>query len=187
MRSYKEFSTSDTFKTIAAVVVSVFAMVLAISNIGSSNASGDATDNQILASNAYSFYQAKTIRQTDYKLFGEQMKLQLTEFPNMPVATREAIEKNIQIYSSNVQRYESEPETGEGKKELLERARKFEKLRDEALRKDPWFDYSEGLLQVAIVLASVAIVISTPALLVGSIFIGLIGSLCCLNGFYLFL
>ena len=86
----------------------------------------------------------------------------------------------------NIQRYESEPETGEGKKELLAKAKQLEEQRDLALRKDPWYDYAEGLLQVAIVLASIAIITSVPALLGGSLVFGLLGCAACLNGYFLF-
>lgn len=44
-------------------------------------------------------------------------------------------------------------------------AKEHERERDLALRKDSWFDYAGALLQIGIVLASVAIVTATPALL----------------------
>jgi Domain of unknown function (DUF4337) len=187
VKNDKTEENKDGFKTLAAIVVSVFAMILAISNIGSSNASGEATENQIAASNTYAFYQAKTIRQTDYKLFNELLKIQMIEFPNLNLNSHGLVEKDMQAYAATIQRYESEPETGEGKKELLEKAKKYEKARDNALRKDPWFDYSEGLLQVAIVLASVSIVTSAPLLFFLSTALGLIGCLSCLNGFFMFI
>lgn len=58
-------------------------------------------------------------------------------------------------------------------------------MRDLALRRDPWFDSGEGLLQIGIVLASVAIITNVPVLLWASIALGLAGSLCALNGFVL--
>ena len=61
-------------------------------------------------------------------------------------------------YRKTIARYETEPETREGKKELLARARDHEKQRDHALKQDPYFDYAEALLQIAIVLISVAII-----------------------------
>jgi len=50
----------------------------------------------------------------------------------------------------------SEPETGEGLKELMAKVKALEAQRDRAMRKDPYFDYGQALLQIAIVLASVS-------------------------------
>ena len=58
-------------------------------------------------------------------------------------------------YRKTVARYETEPETGEGKKELIAKAKEYEAKRDHALKQDPYFDYAEALLQIAIVLISV--------------------------------
>ena len=84
-----------------------------------------------------------------------------------------------------MERYESEPETREGKKELLARAKEHEELRDLAMRKDPWFDYAEGALQIAIVLLSVSILASMPVLYFTGLVLGLVGALSSANGFFL--
>ena len=67
----------------------------------------------------------------------------------------------------------------------MARAKHHQAERDLALKRDPWFDYAEATLQIGIVLASVAIITSTPLLLMGSMGLGLIGLLCTLNGFLL--
>jgi len=177
---------NNAFKSKAALMVSIFAMILAVSNIGSSNASGEATEQNILASNVYSFFQAKNIRQTQFKLSADNLEISLANQDKLTPAAKAVVEKKIEAYKKTIERYESEPETGEGKKELLLKAKEHEKRRDKALLKDPWFDYAEGLLQVSIVLASVAIVTSTPVLLIGSMTLGVLGSIATLNGYYLF-
>jgi len=177
---------NNAFKSKAALMVSIFAMILAVSNIGSSNASGEATEQNILASNVYSFFQAKNIRQTQFKLSVDNLEISLANQDKLTPAAKAVVEKKIEAYKKTIERYESEPETGEGKKELLLKAKEHEKRRDKALLKDPWFDYAEGLLQVSIVLASVAIVTSTPVLLIGSMTLGVLGSIATLNGYYLF-
>jgi hypothetical protein len=53
------------------------------------------------------------------------------------------------------------------------------------LRKDPYFDWSEALLQIAIVLASVHLIIGNMPLLAMSGGLGLLGVLLMLNGFTL--
>ena len=104
----------------------------------------------------------------------------------MPTVAKEAMQKKIEDYKKTIERYESEPETKEGKKELLVVAKEHEAVRNHAMRQDPWFDYAEGALQIAIVLLSVAIVAGLPALFWAGAALGAVGSLCAANGFFLF-
>ena len=80
----------------------------------------------------------------------------------MPEAAKQAMQKKLADYRATIDRYESDPQTNEGKKELLVRAKEHEELRDHALQQDPYFDYAEALLQIAIVLISVSIIASLP-------------------------
>lgn len=173
-------------KNRSALTISIFAMVLAISSLGGSNAGKDITQENILAANSYAFYQAKSIRQTALKVAAADMELQLLREPAMNAAAQEATQKKIEDYKKTIDRYESEPETKEGKKELLARAKEHEAVRDHAIRQDPWFDYAEGGLQIAIVLLSVSIIGSLPALYFAGLGLGLLGTLSALNGFFLF-
>jgi hypothetical protein len=66
------------------------------------------------------------------------------------------------------------------------KAKSLEQERDLALRKDPWFDYAEGLLQLAIVLTSVAIISNRRPMFYASAVLGALGSVCTLNGYFLF-
>ena len=172
-------------KNRTALLISCLAMVLAIASLGGSNATKEAAHENILAANTYSFYQAKTIRQQALKIAISDLELKLASDPKMPPQIKELFTKKIEEYQKTIARYESEPETKEGKKELLVKAKGHEAIRDHALLQDPWFDYAEGLLQIAIVLLSVSIIGSIPALfLVGGI-VGFLGLLSTLNGFLL--
>ncbi|NBY27988.1 MAG: DUF4337 domain-containing protein [Betaproteobacteria bacterium] len=147
-----ENAGEDKTKNRTALTISVLAMVLAIASLGGSNSAKEATQENILAANAYAFYQAKTIRQTSLKIAYSDLELQLLREPAMPAPVKEAFQKKIDEYKKTADRYESEPETRDGKKELMVRAKAHEAARDHALRQDPWFDYGEGMLQIAIVL-----------------------------------
>jgi len=173
-------------KNRTALTISIFAMVLAITSLGGSNAGKDITQENILAANTYAFYQAKSIRQTTLKVAAADMELQLLREPAMNTAAKEATQKKIDDYKKTIDRYESEPDTKEGKKELMVRAKAHEAVRDHAIRQDPWFDYAEGGLQIAIVLLSVSIIGSIPALYFAGLGLGLLGSVSALNGFLLF-
>ena len=178
-------AAGDPFKTHCALLVSGLALILAVNNLGGANTGKDAMMNNILASNTYSFFQAKSIRQTDYKLAVDRLEIQLANDKPSGQA-KELMEAKLAAYKKNVERYESEPETGEGKKELMAKAKHLEEERDLALRKDPWFDYAEGLLQLAIVLTSVAIISNRRPMFYGAIVLGFIGAACTLNGYFLF-
>jgi hypothetical protein len=177
--------SADQFKTRTAIMIAVLAMLLAITGLGGQNAAKEATNNNIFASNLYAFYQAKNIRQTSFALAADELELTMVSNPALPPEVKAAMQKKIDGYRKNVARYESEPETNEGKKELLVRAKAAEELRDHALKQDPYFDYAEVLLQIAIVLASVAIVSGISWLVIGSAALGIIGTLLMLNGFLL--
>ncbi len=181
-----ELSEGRSKKNQTALTISILAMVLAISNLGGSNAMKESTQENILASNAYSFYQAKTIRQTALKIAAADLELQLVREPHMPTGIKELHQKKIDEYKKTIERYESEPETKEGKKELLARAKGHEHERDHAMRQDPWFDYAEGALQIAIVLLSVSIIGGIPIFYWVGSSLGLLGTLSMLNGYFLF-
>ncbi len=178
-------SSSDKRKNRTALTISILAMVLAIASLGGSNAAKEATQENILAANAYAFYQAKTIRQTSLKIAATDLELQLAREPAMVATAKELFQKKIDEYKKTIDRYESEPDTKQGKKELLIQAREHEAARDHALRQDPWFDYAEGMLQIAIVLLSVSIVGSIPVLFLVGAGLGGLGLLSMLNGFLL--
>jgi hypothetical protein len=177
----------DRFKKRAAIAISFCAMLLAITGLGGQNATKDALQSNIQAANLFNFYQAKNVRQTAYQLAASEIELAWASIPQLSPEAKAALERKLDEYRKTVTRYESEPETGEGKKELMSKAREQEAKRDHALRQDPYFDYAEALLQIAIVLISVAIVADQVwlAFLGGSI--GLIGALLMINGFTLWI
>ena len=176
---------SDNFKQRAAVMIAVFAMVLAICGLGGSNAGKEALNNNILASNSFNFFQAKNMRQTAISLAADEAELVWLADPALPDAAKQAVRAKLDRYKQTIVRYESEPDTAEGKKELLTRAKEYERLRDYALKQDPYFDYAEALLQIAIVLTSVAIVANVLWLAFVGGAVGVAGTLLTLNGFYL--
>ena len=103
----------------------------------------------------------------------------------MPAEAKAALRAKAEQYRKTVDRYETEPETGEGKKELVAKAKEYEAKRDRALKQDPYFDYAEALLQIAIVLISVSIVSEVVWLSLFGGAIGILGTLLMVNGFLL--
>ena len=177
--------TEDRFKQRAAVAIAIFAALLAVTGLGGQNATKDALNSNMQASNYWNFFQAKNMRQTAYALAADEFDLGWLNDPAMPPEAKAALKAKAEAYRKTVARYESEPETGEGKKELVARAKENEAKRDHALKQDPYFDYAEALLQIAIVLISVSIVADVVWLSFFGGAIGILGTLLMINGFTL--
>jgi hypothetical protein len=178
-------TADDRFKKRAAVSIAILAMLLAITGLGGQNATKEAINENIQASNLFNFYQAKNARQTSFVLAASEMETAWSGLAGLSDNARTAIAKKVGDYRRTIARYESEPETGEGKKELLARARGHMAKRDHALAQDPYFDYAEALLQIAIVLISVSIVAGQVWLSFVGGALGGLATLLMLNGFLL--
>jgi uncharacterized protein DUF4337 len=176
--------TGEMFRRLTAIYVGVVAMLLAVASLGGTAATKEMLNANIHASDTYAFYQLKYIRQVDYQIAAEQLEL-LAAAPALPPERLTKIAQVVTQYRERAARYESEPATGDGKKELLARAKQWEEERDHAAKQGPNFEYAEALFQIAIVLGSVAIVAASPALLGVSSVLAVFGLLLTLNGFLL--
>ena len=175
----------DRFKQRAAIAIAFFAMLLAITGLGGQNATKEALNSNIQASNYWNFFQAKNVRQTVYQLAADEFELAWLNDTTLSPEARAALKTKAEAYRKTVARYETELETNEGKKELIARAKEEEGKRAHALKQDPYFDYAEALLQIAIVLISVAIVADLAWLSFFGGTLGAIGGLLMINGYLL--
>jgi Domain of unknown function (DUF4337) len=173
------------FRKFTGIYLGIVAMLLAITALGGSNATKTMLAANIQASDIYGYYQAKNIRQTVYQLTAEQLETELLSQPGMPEVARSKIDGMIKRFRERVDRYESDPSTGEGKRELLAKAKEFEAKRDHAAERDPNFDFAEALFQIAIVLGSVSIVAASRSLVKLSGVLAIAGTLLMINGYFL--
>ncbi|PTM41073.1 DUF4337 domain-containing protein [Bosea sp. 124] len=139
-----------------ALLIAILALMLAFSEIGGKNAEQDALAKNVEASNLWAFFQAKTIRGTTLRTAAEAMEVDLAGATD-PIV-RERLQKRIEGWKATIARYESEPETNEGRKELIVRAKAAEAQRDISSARDDKYDIVSGLLQIAIVISSAAII-----------------------------
>ena len=194
-RSRAGESDSDKFNDRAAIIIAVMAMLLAITSLGGGNAAEDIMNYNIRASDTWAFYQAKTIRQTSNRLAADALEAELRAGQSLTPEARAFLESRIDEYRKTAERYEDEPDRedptnplkGEGRKQLTARARDFESQRDRAQKQDPNFDFAEALFQIAIVLASVAILAGSRMILRLSVVVGVLAALLMINGYFLFL
>ena len=151
--------------------------------MGGDNVDKDAQRFNIDASNTWSFFQAKNVRRAGLRLASDELELMLAANPSLDASTRSAIQAKVDAYKAQDKKLTSEPDKQEGLDELYVKAKALEAQRDVALAQDPYFDWSNALLQIAIVLASVSIISGSTMLLAASGALGLVGSFLMLNGF----
>ena len=159
-----------------AILISVLALFLAISETLGKGAQTEALSSNVEASNLWAFYQAKTIRKTTMDTAAEQMEVDLKLAKDLNV--RDLLEKRVNEWKERGARYESEPKPngkGEGRKEQMARALQAEAHRDVALAKYHNFEFGSAAFQIAIVLASAYLITGVIYLLWGAAGLGALG------------
>ena len=119
----------------------------------------------------WNFYQAKSIKQSI-----AEGQLEDAKDP-----------KRREQLQAKIERYESDPKTGEGKKELMLKARELEADRDNAKKNGPWLTFAGSALQLSIVLLSAAILAVSMGMFWASLGVSAIGALLMSQGIWLWL
>jgi len=167
-RSEREAKLKDK----AGMVISIFALILAVNSWYGGKLSGTTLNNTIAANDVWQFYEAKSIKQT----LAEQ---------SLDDAIYRKDTKKIEQLEAKIARYESDPKTGEGKKELMEKARKLEAERDYAKKQSPWIGFASTLYQLSIVVLSASILAVSMEMFWGSFFVAGLGLILSAQGVFL--
>jgi len=154
-RSEREAQIKDK----AGWLITVLAALLAINTYISSGNSSKVLNNTISANNTWAFYQAKSVKQT------------LTEMARDDAIDRKQFDKAEKL-TAKIDRYESDPTTGEGKKELMAKAKGLEAERDQIRKSSPWLTFAGSTFQIAIVLLTASILAVSMSLYFASISVG---------------
>jgi hypothetical protein len=172
--------TERAFARRVALVTAVYAVVLAIASLGGNNAMKEMLLAQQQSSDQWAFYQAKVIREHQYRTHKMRLEAELAERgPTLRPETRRRYEGLLKKFADEEKRYGAE------KKEIEKEAKRLEHERDRNRDKDPYFDYAEVLLQIAIVMASVSILADSRPLFLFSLALAIGGAVLTLNGFTL--
>ena len=164
-RSEREAQIKDR----AGWVITVIALLLAITTYMASGFSSKILTNTIKANDTWNFYQAKSIKQSI-----AEGQLEDAKDPK----------RRIEL-QAKIDRYESEPDKGEGKKELMAKALKIEAERDEAKKHSPWLTFAAMAFQLAIVLLSASILAVDKRMFWGSIGVSIFGTMLLTQGIWL--
>ncbi len=174
-----EEKKGDPFTKRVALTTAIFAVALAITSLGGSNAMKEMLLAQQQASDQWAFYQAKVIREHLYRQQKQRLELDLLEKEALKPEVRKRYEALLQETAKEAERY------GHEKKDIKKEAEKLEHERDVNRSKDPYFDYAEVLLQIAIVMASIAILAHSRSIFYFALVSATLGALLSLNGFLL--
>ena len=163
---------SQTNKRIA-LLISVLALFLALSEVLGKNSQTHAITYNVNANDLWAFYQAKHVRQTVLNTAAEQMQLEVDRATDP--AVKERLTKTIDGWKKTIARYDNEPSTNEGRKQLMARAQDAEHRRDLALARYHHYELASAAFQIGIVLASAEVITGIVALVYLSGMLGVIG------------
>lgn len=161
-RSEREAKIKDK----AGLVINIFALLLAVNTYIGGNLSSTIMNNTIKANDIWNFYQAKSIKQTQYLVASEQT--------NDPVKAK--------AWSEKAKSYE---EGDEGKQALFNKAKKLEAERDYAKQRSPWISYASTAYQLSIVLLSASILAVNMLMFWASFGVAAIGMILMTQGIFL--
>jgi hypothetical protein len=158
-RSEREAKLKDK----AGMVISVFALLLAVNAWYGGKLSSTVLNNTLGANNKWAQYQAKASRGVSYEL----------------AALTTADPKLKEKFAAEKARMD------EDKKSIAEEARAMEHEREVAKKSSPWIGYASTAYQLAIVVLSASILAVSMAMFWGSFAVAGLGLFLSLNGLFL--
>jgi hypothetical protein len=167
------------FSRRVALVTAIYAVVLAIASLGGNNAMKEMLLAQQEASNQWAYYQSKVVREHLNRGNKLVLEMQLAEPSALKGAERDKLAALASKFADEEKRMNAD------KKEIEPKAKAAEAERDRNQAKDPYFDYAEVLLQIAIVCASVSILSTSRPMFWFSSLLAVLGALSTVNGFFL--
>ena len=158
-RSEREAKLKDK----AGMVISVFALLLAVNSWYGGKLSSTVLNNTLSANNTWAQYQAKAGRGVSYE-----------------IAAKTNSDPKIKAeFMAEKERMDDD------KKELAVKAKAMEAAREEAKKSSPWIAYANTAYQLAIVVLSASILAVSMGMFWGSFAVAAFGILLSLNGLYL--
>ncbi|MBF0126342.1 MAG: DUF4337 family protein [Magnetococcales bacterium] len=166
---------NEKIRDIIGLVIGIITVPMAICTLHWSNTTSDSITDAINIANTYSFYQGKAVRKamTQMRIYDLEMDLKISP-PTTP-EQMEVIKERLVTLKKFADTYESDPVSGEGKKELLERAKKLEDAQKNKSTSSTYYGNAMILLQLSIILASTALTVRLGILLFPALFFMIAG------------
>ncbi|MCS7077874.1 MAG: DUF4337 domain-containing protein [Bacteroidia bacterium] len=155
-----------------ALTTSIIAVFLAVTSILNNSASDDVFINLVKTNDAWSFYQAKSIKQSLAESEKDKLEVDILQRKDsknpsdLDIIQKEI--KKVEYYKSKIAEYKKE------KQEIEKEARNYEKEYKNADAKSDKYDIAEGLYQLALVLSPISLVARNYRLWLLSCLVGII-------------
>ena len=156
-----------------ALLIAVLALFLAFSETLGKSAQTAAITYNVTSNDLWAFFQAKTIRMTVLRTAAEQMQIEAERATDADLKAR--LSKTIDTWKKTADRYDDEPSTNEGRKQLAERAKEAEEKRELAMARYHNYEFASAAFQIGIVLASAQIITAMTVMGWLSGLLGIIG------------
>ncbi len=159
-----------------ALIIAILALFLAVAESGARKAEHLSTEENIRASDLFNFYQAKKLRSTIDETAAQALEATMSAVTDEKAHA--AVEKQIADWKAKVANFEKDTKNPDDSLDRIqERAKESGESRELSNRKLEHFEYASGALQIAIVLASAAIITTMPVLAWIAGLLGLIGAI----------
>ena len=166
-----------------ALIIAVLALLLALSESGAKRAQHLSMESNIESSDLFNFYQAKRVRAAIAETAAGTLEAQKAGVAD--AAGREAIDRQIETLRATVERLQHDPKKPEDSLVAIqERAERATEVRELANHRLERYELGSGLIQIAIVLASAAIITDIGALIGLAVVLGAIGAALTALGFF---
>ena len=166
-----------------ALIIAILALFLALAEAGAKNAEHRSTEQNIESSDLFNFYQAKKVRSTIAETAAQTLEVERAAASD-PKA-QDAFEKQIADWKATVAKFEKDPKKPEDSLDAIqERAVAASEGRELSNRRLEHFEYASGALQIAIVLASAAIITGVSILAWVAAGLGVIGAVLMAFGYF---
>jgi hypothetical protein len=165
--AHEERGENDHWPRIMAVAVSFLAAGLAIVDLGAKSSQTEYITRNISASDTWNAYQAKNLRAS---LWNAEASL----LESLANASDPAVQERIKKSHSEEARMRDEPESGDGMKQLREKAKALEEEREKAFHSYHGYEHTASVLEISIVLASVSVITRVHVLGIVASVVGLL-------------
>lgn len=165
-----------------ALIIAILALLLALSEAGAKKAQHLSTEMNIEASDLFNFYQAKKIRSTVVETAAKALDAQKSALTD--AKAEDEFAKQVNDFLAAAARYERDTKNPQDSLDAIqERAKAAVEARELANRRLEHYEFGSGLSQIAIVLASAAIITGIGALVWLSVGLGVLGAILVAFGF----
>jgi hypothetical protein len=170
----------DPWLNYLALTTVIFAVCATLSTFKGGGYSTRSVLSQAQASDQWAFFQAKSIKENVYRLQTEKIKLEAKLDADASAAKAAIYKDAIAAYEKKAASYETE------KAAIKAQAETWEKQRDDAKKHGEPFGIAVILLQIAILISSIAALLKRQLLWYLAVPVGLAGIVYFADGFLLF-